>query len=94
MATLVNLNSAYFPSTLGKREEITTRSTKGTTGPRAPEGRASVCCSLLGPECLFSPEWFLNSSVTAFAPGAQYLGRSRLPGHPRSGAFGVWLQCL
>ena len=40
-----------------------TRSKEGTTGPRTPKGREFVCWSLLSPECLFSHEWSLTSSV-------------------------------
>ena len=41
---------------------------RGDHWPRTPKGREFVCWSLLSPECLFSREWSLTSSV-AVCPG-------------------------
>lgn len=79
-----------------------TRSKEGTTGPRTPKGREFVCWSLLSPECLFSHEWSLTSSVAVClgtgrlrpGPGAWLRACGCLPGPQRLSESQTVLMCV
>lgn len=61
---------------------------RGDHWPRTPKGREFVCWSLLSPECLFSREWSLTSSV-AVCPGIVVPGSLQTHRPAASRAWGL-----